>query len=279
MITVQNSTGAVARWTGDQYEKEQELFRLERGFHAASISLDAKRLAVGYANGDVGLMDIQRQEPILLLRTGEGPLTPGGFYANDRIVEVSFNDGKFLWDLDTNEKKYVWSHKNTLVSLDGKVGIAYRDNQFEMTDFSGQAPIRLPANWTGTFRFGCAAISADGSFLAASQGHGQRVLVWDLEHLELKASVGSGFMVGPASTAFSPDSKRIIAGGAAPASILVFDLQSHQRVMTLDSVGDTRRFARFAANGNVIRAEDEAGIIYGWRAPSWAEIEAFQAER
>lgn len=279
LITVQNSTGAVSRWTGDQYEKEDELFQLERGFHAASISRDAKKLAIGYTNGEVGLMDIQRQEQILLLKTTDRPLTPRDFYANDRLVEVSFNGGTFLWDLDTNEKKYVWSHQNTLVSLDGKVGISYRDNQFEMTDFRGQAPIRLPADWTGAFRFGYAAISADGSFLAASQGQGQRVLVWDLEHLKRKASVASGFMVGPASTAFSPDSDRIIAAGAAPASILVFDLQSHQRVMTLDSVGDTRRFARFAANGNVIRAEDEAGMIYGWRAPSWAVIEAFQAER
>ena len=212
------------------------------------------------------------------MKTNDGPLNPGNFYADNRLVEVSFDRGKFLWDLDANEKKYVWSHANTLVSLDGKVGVSYRNNQFEMTDFAGQAPTLLPANWTGAFRFGRAAISADGRYLAASQGRAQQVAVWDLKNVKRKATVANGFMVGPASTAFSPDSKRIIAGGAAPASILVFDLQSDQRVMTLDSVGDTRRFARFAANGNVIRAEDETGMIYGWRAPSWEEIEAFETK-
>ena len=89
VISCHQETGVVSEWAGDQYENQRVLFTFPAaGFYGASVSLDATKLAVGYVNGDVKLWDIERQEVIQSLETGEGPMHPDQFYAGDRIVEV-----------------------------------------------------------------------------------------------------------------------------------------------------------------------------------------------
>ena len=284
LITCHRNTGVVSEWTGDQFETRRELFRLDGEFCSVSLSRDATKLAIGYTNGDLELLDIERCEVILRMPAveGQGNSHLGQFFANDRIVQVTtFTDGvnsKFLWDLQQNKKMYEWPRGRNLVSLDGKVGLFIDQGQIHWTNFGEDPPTPLPTEWRAAIAFGTAALSPSGRFLAARQSDRRGIQVWDLPARKEKAVFMGGFMVGPGSTNFSPDSKRLIAGGVAPASILMYDLESRQRVLFLDTVGDTRRFARFAANGNIIRAEDEAGVIYGWRAPSWEEISAFEAK-
>ena len=172
---------------------------------------------------------------------------------------------------------YVWPHTDNLISLDGTVGLAFRNNKIEMTDFGGGPAAVLPETWKTDFPFGRVAVSPNGKYLAATQGVDQRILIWDLQNRQQIGSLASEFMVGPASVYFSPDNRRVVAAGVAPWSILVFDLESQQQVLALASVADTRRWARFSPDGNIIAAEDEASVVYGWRAPSWEQIAAAEA--
>jgi WD40 repeat protein len=276
-----NHDGVVSEWTGDQYDSERELFRLGPGFHRASVSLDATKLAVGRVNGDVELWDIDRQETIQSFQAGEGPMVPDQFYAEDEIVEVMHEGwwgAKFLWDLRQNRKMYVWPHTDNLISLDGTVGLAFHDSSIEMTDFRGNPPETLPESWAKSFPFGRVAISADGRYMAAIHGDDRLALLFDLQQLQQIGAFGREFMVGPSSVYFSPDNKRVIAGGVSPCSVVIADVESRQQIMTLESVGDTRRWARFSPDGNIIVAQDEAEILYGWRAPSWEEIKATESK-
>ena len=84
-------------------------------------------------------------------------------------------------------------------------------------------------------------------------------------------------MVRPSSVYFSPDNRGLITSGISPWGIIMYDVASQQQVLTLESDGDTRRWVRFSPEGNIITAQDEAGIVYGWRAPSWEEIAAAEA--
>ncbi len=270
--------GVVSEWTGDQYDRPRELFQLGPGFYRGSLSLDASKLAVGYQDGKVELWDIERQERIRSLDLGGGALLPDQFYANDQIVEVmseGYWGSKFLWDIRRNRKMFDWSHTDNLISLDGTVGVSFYDGQIEMTDFSGAAPATLPEHWSKSFPFGRVAISPNGRLLGTVDPS-RTVQIFDLQQRKRVMQMGTGFLVGPSSVYFSPDNRRIIAGGVSPYSIIMFDTESHQRVITLESVGDTRRWARFSPDGNIVYAQDEADIVYGWRAPSWEEIRRYE---
>ena len=282
MITV-DQDGVVAELTGPQFKSRQVLFSKETlgdGFHFASVSLDATKLAVGYTNGDVKLWDIARKDIIQSIETGDGSMAPDQFYANDQIVEVMHGGwwgAKFLWDLRQNRKMYVNPHTNNLISLNGTVGLSFDDQELNLTTFGKGPAVPLPGISYDKFAFGQVAISPDGRHLATTHIADQEVLVWDLQDRTEVGSFGSEFMVGPTSVYFSPDNKRLIVGGVAPWSILIFDSVTQQQVLSLESVGDTQKWCRFSPEGNIITARDGTDRVYGWRAPSWDEIRRIES--
>jgi WD40 repeat protein len=208
-------------------------------------------------------------------------MLPDQFYANDQIVEV-LHEGwwgaKFLWDLQQNRKMYETPHTNNLISLNGTVGLSFDDQELNLSTFGNGPTVSLPEIPYDEFAYGQVAISPDGRHLATTHIANQEVLVWDLLNRTQVGSFGSEFMVGPTSAYFSPDNKRLIVGGVAPWSILIYDPVTQQQVLSLESVGDTRNWCRFSPDGNIITARDSTHRVYGWRAPSWEEIRRIESQ-
>jgi WD40 repeat protein len=80
--------------------------------------------------------------------------------------------------------------------------------------------------------------------------------------------------------AFSPDGRRLATGGTASESMTVWDFEGRERLLTLGSdasLGGTI----ISPDGNVLAGArfdfGDAGSLYFWRAPSFAEIEKAEA--
>ena len=77
---------------------------------------------------------------------------------------------------------------------------------------------------------------------------------------------------------FSPDGRRLAATGNLVQSLMLYDVGSRQRVLTLSTPDARIAFPRFSPDGNVIGVMSRLdGNLYLWRAPSLAEIEADEA--
>jgi len=86
-----------------------------------------------------------------------------------------------------------------------------------------------------------------------------------------------GFTLAPHSVAFSPDRRRLVAGGDGREAVRLYDVESQLPVLTLAARGSVFQRITFSPDGTVVAAGNEEGELHLWRAPSWAEIAAAEA--
>ena len=86
-----------------------------------------------------------------------------------------------------------------------------------------------------------------------------------------------GFLLGIDSVAFSADGSRIAAGSGGKEVLKLWDVASHQEVLTLEAEGSTYYQTAFSADGHVLGSRNALGVLHLWRAPSWEEINAAEA--
>jgi WD40 repeat protein len=82
------------------------------------------------------------------------------------------------------------------------------------------------------------------------------------------------FLLGTHSVAFSPDGTRLAASSTGTETIKLWDVESHQEVLTLESQESLFMFSEFSPDGNILGSLSMEGFLHLWRAPSWAKIEA-----
>jgi hypothetical protein len=81
--------------------------------------------------------------------------------------------------------------------------------------------------------------------------------------------------VGMQSVAFSPDGRRLAAASNARETLKVWDLESQQELLTLETESSIFHPTAFAPDGDVPGSMTRlGGVLHLWCAPSWAEIEA-----
>jgi WD40 repeat protein len=115
-------------------------------------------------------------------------------------------------------------------------------------------------------------ISPDGKFVAVASQLGY-VRLWDLATLRPAATLGS-FLIGAHSVSFSPDGTRLMAGGDGDEAIKIWDVDSRQELLNLESSTDVFWRPRFSPDGNVLGSLQQDGLLHLWRAPSLPEIDA-----
>jgi WD40 repeat protein len=120
------------------------------------------------------------------------------------------------------------------------------------------------------------AFSPDGRLFAAATW-GSIVRVYETATLQQVATLGR-FLLGAHSVAFSPDGARLAATSTGKETIKLWDMESHQEVLTLESQGS--RFVRsaFSPDGNMLGALSMEGYLHVWRAPTWAEIQTAESQ-
>src|SRR5262249_34985059 len=81
-----------------------------------------------------------------------------------------------------------------------------------------------------------------------------------------------GFLLGAHSVAFSPDGKRIAGGSNGREAVKLWDIETHQEVMTLQGEGSVFQSISFSPNGNSLMAQNADGICHICSARWWREI-------
>jgi WD40 repeat protein len=89
------------------------------------------------------------------------------------------------------------------------------------------------------------------------------VKIWKASDLSNEA-VLRGHVLGVHSVAFSPDGRRVISGSHNEEAIKIWDVSTHQELITLQGVGSFFRGARFSTDGKIIGAVNSEGILHFW---------------
>ena len=76
------------------------------------------------------------------------------------------------------------------------------------------------------------------------------------------------------SVALSPDGKRLATGSNGKEAIKLWDLQSHEGILTLEGEGSQFWKSGFSPDGNLLGAVNQVGLLHLWQAHSWEEIAA-----
>jgi WD40 repeat protein len=150
------------------------------------------------------------------------------------------------------------------------------DSRFAISDWLGHAAIvslndlKGRALSTGIKETGGIGLSPDGTILAIPSGLGSVHLV-DTQTLKETGEL-SGFLRGAHSAAFSPDGQRLAAGSNGKEAVTVWDVESAQRLISLEAPGSTYTHVGFSPDGSTIAAFDGGDVLRVWHAPSWDEI-------
>ena len=86
----------------------------------------------------------------------------------------------------------------------------------------------------------------------------------------------------PTAIAFSRDGRRIVTGHSSSQQTLnvvyLWDVATHRNVVALPGQGRGFTFVQFSPDGHALMAINSDGLLHLWRAPSWEEIAAAEAE-
>jgi WD40 repeat protein len=114
-------------------------------------------------------------------------------------------------------------------------------------------------------------ISPDGRVAAGAFGTGY-LRVWDLGTAE-PLQMMRVFLRSPLSVSFSPDGRRLAAGGAQREAVKLWNTAGWQEVATLPGAGTLFRFVAFSPDGQTLMARNSEGLLHIWTAPSLETID------
>ena len=185
------------------------------------------------------------------------------------------------WDLTTRQETRSWppavGRYTGAFSPDGKWylnSILNPDTRTvtSLVELSNGRETNLSQSW-----YYGASFSADGRLFALGGWGENAVRLFETatakEVGKLRGIQGQIFGLG-----FSPDATRfmICYGGheGSQEIVTLHDMESHERLLSLEGPGSLFEELAFSPDGNVLAAGNRRGVLHFWRAPSWADIEA-----
>jgi len=117
------------------------------------------------------------------------------------------------------------------------------------------------------------SFSPDSRLVAASSYLGF-ARVWDASTWQEVVTL-DGFLNGASATAFSPDGTRLVVAGSGKDALRIWDTRNWLETLTLAGEGAD---SSFSPDGNALGLLTSSGRLQVWRAPSWREINAVEAE-
>jgi WD40 repeat protein len=195
--------------------------------------------------------------------------------ARETLQLVTARDALRAWDVETGQVVVSINEtvSETTFGAEGRVLIVgmVKGADHEIVFFDLARPDQAPRRCGGKLVLFSLAVSPDGLVAAATAGG--LVRLFDPAKGELIESL-HGHLNAVFGLNFSPDGRRLISEGGQRETIKLWDVGTRQELLTLAGAGSVLRVARWTADGDVILAGPPWQV---WRAPSWEEIAAAEA--
>jgi WD40 repeat protein len=273
-----HTDGRVARWKGEAFQESQPVMALNPVPPSGCFSPDARLQAAGSTNGIVQIWNLEHGTLIREL-SAAGVVQPLAFLGHgDRLIVENADYSVREWDLLTGRETQSWQAAERTqawaispddrwcVTFGSGGAVLWRDLVAGVQKDPGMT-LRQPSK---------ARFSPDGKLLAAGSWLGMGK-VWSVDS-QSELWTLHGFLMGIDSVAFSADVTRLAAGSGGKEAIKLWDVTSHQELLTLEAEGSTYYQTAFSPDGNTISSRNQAGVLHLWRAPSWEEIAAAETK-
>jgi WD40 repeat protein/serine/threonine protein kinase len=278
--------GRVVRYAGPSFQQEQHLMYVTGNFNLnfTRFSPDNSLLAIGSYDGTVTIWNTESGSIVRSLTCPRSSDPVAFLHEETLLATVSRSeDSHDVWDIATGRRVASWPGA---ARLGGACSPAFSpDERWSLTlgrlrsagvlrDMrTGQVthPVLNISQTSGI------AFSPGGQQIAASSFYGI-VKLWKTETLQEVAILrGYGYLQGGSSVAFSPDGKRLAAGLGGLETVKIWDVDSHQELLTLYDQGALYCDTSFSPDGNILGSMNNAGRLKIWQAPSWEQIEKTEA--
>ena len=271
-IVAIDNQGRISRWNGEDFQDAQPLADLGPSTHPHLLSPDTRFALATTPAGNFRIWDLSHGVSLPDWRPNPSqPILPVGFSANSKRLRTRnvFDGALQEWDIETGQKILSWQGATsrtpwiatTFADLEG----LWLQVTPSGTGLLGtpEAPAPIPID-LGLPQVNQAAFSPDGVLFAVVSRLGQGAL-WQTMPPQKLAPI-SGFLQGTHSVAFSPDGQRLAVGSDGREAIKLWDVDSHQELITLTGEGSGFQIVDFSPDSNLLGASNSKGILHVWRA-------------
>ncbi|MHC4431030.1 MAG: protein kinase domain-containing protein [Planctomycetota bacterium] len=254
------------------------------------LSPDGKHLIAGTGSGDLLVLDVRdlrevAHEP----NAAPGRILPVGFSADDKSLVALESDHKIsLWNVDTWEfiDRVPIRPKVDYLYIENYCAISPRSDMFlypsgadlvgwDLKQAKKQTTVRVNPGRAG----GIAFSPTEPLLASTAREGGGSIFLWNWETRQ-KAGRPLRGTRALHSVAFSPDGRRLVTSSNGKGAVMLWDVSTGQEIARFGrSVARILNTVQFSPDGNTICAVDIGGTAYFWRAPSWDEINALEAEQ
>ncbi len=273
--------GQVAQWSGADFSQKTPLLELGTNFFSTDFSWDGRFLALFWTNGTMQVWNPSQRVLLHQLTNAPGRVYGANFLADGKKLITGSVSDNVLHELDLTTGLEIQSWPSP-ASLSFMLAWALTpDERSFMVIGRGVAAFRNLDDQSQTkpelnfLEPGGASFSPDGKLLAVGDQMGYaRVL--DAATWQTVATLG-GLLNAPHGIWFSPDGKRLAIASDDKEAVRLCDTESWQDVFTLEAPGTGFGGVEFFPDNNTIAWVNQT-TAYVWHAPTWAEINAAEAQ-
>jgi WD40 repeat protein/serine/threonine protein kinase len=284
LIIVEDHDPAVSltRWQGTNFQERQLLMDLGTNMDEVCFSADARWLAVSQRGGEVQVYDLQNRSQSCAFTAPTNSVAPYQFMAEGKKLMLLYRHDNSMheWNLETRQETRSWRGASGgytgAFSPNGNwylTSILNPDAKFPtlLAELNSGREKNLNLRW-----YVAASFSPDSRLFVLSDwgSSSKEVTLWETVGPKKVAAFG-GFASVVWGVAFSPDVKRLATGSTGNEAIQLWDVESHEGLLTLEGRGAAFDSVAFSPDGNILAASN-GRVLHLWRAPSWAEIETLE---
>jgi WD40 repeat protein len=256
--------------------KNRRLYRSTRipiAMHSLAFSPDSKRLAVGFVNGTVGILDVAGEQKTLMFRVVkrlvDRPGAPENFVRQVAFLEagkilLTYAGGSYrLWDTATGESRddLMIDQKagDIIVAEDGETLVCVGEEYSMLWHLPTGRQRRQKMSWLPEIVISPSALSSDQSTLACTTPD-RKILLYDVATGRIRQQMVAGTSQVGAAT-FSPDGKTLASNGD---TVMLWNVATGQELLSLVSPEGSFTLMAFSPDGRTLATSHSTGAIYLW---------------